>query len=49
VRSTYTSKYKTNKLLYYEKHNSRSQAMKREKFLKSRNGRQWLKQQLISY
>ena len=46
-RSTYTSKYKINKLIYYEKHNSRSQAMKREKFLKSGNGRQWLKQQLI--
>ena len=46
-RSTYTSKYKINKLLYYEKHNSRSQAMKREKFLKSGNGRQWLNQQLI--
>ena len=45
-RSTYTSKYKINKLLYYERHNSRSQAMKREKLLKSGNGRQWLKQRL---
>ena len=46
-RSIFTSKYKIAKLLYYENYSTRSEAMKREKFLKTGNGRQWLKQKLL--
>ena len=42
----YTSKYGPWKLVYFEEFNSRSQAMAREKFFKSGQGRQWLKQKL---
>ena len=45
-RSPYTRKHKIKGLLYYEKYPSRSEAMKREKFLKSGAGRKWLKQKL---
>ena len=45
-RSTYTKRNNANKLLYFEKYNSRSEAMKREKFLKSGRGRTWLKHKL---
>ena len=45
-RSPYTRKHKFKKLLYSEKYNSRSEAMKREKFLKTGKGREWLKQKL---
>ncbi|NOZ61915.1 MAG: GIY-YIG nuclease family protein [Calditrichaeota bacterium] len=44
--SPYTKKFKFKKLLYYEIFSSRAAAMKREKFLKSGQGRQWLKRKL---
>ena len=43
-RSPYTRKNKVTRLLYSEIYDSRSEAMKREKFLKTGNGREWLKQ-----
>ena len=33
-------------LIYSEKHSTRSEAMKREKFLKSGQGREWIKDNL---
>jgi len=45
-KSPYTRKFKFNKLLYHETCDSRAEAMKREKFLKSGKGREWLKQKL---
>ena len=43
-KSPYTRKYKFNKLLYSKACNTRADAMKWEKFLKSGKGREWLKQ-----
>jgi putative endonuclease len=41
--SKYTSRHKGPwQLVYYETHSSRSEAMKRERWLKSRSGRRWL-------
>ena len=40
---SFTSKYKPWKLVYYEIHPTRAEAMKREKFFKSGKGREWLK------
>jgi putative endonuclease len=45
-RGRFTRKYEVKKLLYFEQCNSRSQAMDRERFLKSGQGRSWLKQKL---
>jgi putative endonuclease len=45
-RSPYTRRHKIKGLIYYEKYHSRSEAMNREKFLKSGKGREWLKQKL---
>ena len=42
MRFTYRQKG-TWKLLYSEEHPTRSEAMKREKFLKSGQGREWVK------
>ena len=42
----FTSKYRPWKLVYFEKFNSRSEAMAREKYFKSGAGRDWLKQNL---
>ena len=42
-KSPYTSKYQYKRLLYYETCDTRAEAMKREKFLKSGKGREWLK------
>ena len=42
-KSPFTKKFKFQKLLYSEKFASRSEAIKREKFLKSGKGREWLK------
>ncbi len=46
-RSPFTRKYRVKKLIYFEKYNMRSEAMKREKFLKSGKGREWLNQKLV--
>jgi len=46
-RGRFTRKYEVKKLLYFEQCNSRSEALKREKYLKSGQGRAWLKQNLI--
>jgi putative endonuclease len=43
-RSPYTQKNKVKRLLYSESYDSRSEAMKREKFLKTGKGRELLKQ-----
>ncbi len=45
-RSQYTRKNKIRKLLYFEKCKTRSEAIKKEKFLKSGKGREWIKNQL---
>ncbi|MBN2414044.1 GIY-YIG nuclease family protein [candidate division KSB1 bacterium] len=45
-KSPYTRKFKYKKLLYYETCDTRAEAMKREKFLKSGKGREWLRQKL---
>ena len=45
-RSRFTRKYKIVRLLYSEECETRSAALKREKFLKSGKGREWLKAQL---
>ena len=45
-RSRFTRKYKVVRLLYWEACDSRSEALRREKFLKSGQGREWLKAQL---
>ena len=45
-RSPYTSKYQIEKVLYSEGYATKSEAMKREKFLKSGKGRAWLKDKL---
>ncbi len=39
----FTSKYRPWKLVYYEIFSTRAEAMKREKFFKSGQGREWLK------
>jgi putative endonuclease len=35
------------RLLYSEEHSTRSEAMKKEKFLKSGQGREWIKDNLL--
>ena len=45
-RSPFTRKTQMKRLLYFEQYDTRSEAMKREKFLKSGNGRAWLQQRL---
>ncbi len=45
-RSRFTRKYTVVRLLYSEQCATRSEALKREKFLKSGKGREWLKAQL---
>ncbi|HEX9975067.1 MAG TPA: GIY-YIG nuclease family protein [bacterium] len=45
-RSPFTRKHQTKQLLYYETFHNRSDAMKREKFLKTGKGREWLNQKL---
>lgn len=42
-RSPYTCKNKIKNLLYFEKCATRSEAILKEKFLKSGKGREWLK------
>jgi putative endonuclease len=44
--SPYTKKFKFKSLLYYQIVSSRAEAMRREKFLKSGQGRLWLKNKL---
>ena len=44
--SPYTKKFKFKKLLYYEVFPARSEAIKRERFLKSGQGREWLKRKI---
>jgi len=46
-KSPYTRKFNFNKLLYHEICDTRAEAMKREKFLKSSKDREWLKQKLL--
>ena len=41
-RSPYTRKFKIEKIIYTEFLPTRAEALKREKFLKSGQGRQWL-------
>jgi putative endonuclease len=48
-RSPYTRRHKIKDLIYREKFLSRSEAMKREKFLKTGKGREWLKQKLSEH
>jgi predicted GIY-YIG superfamily endonuclease len=45
-RSPFTSKFGFKKLLYSETYSTRANAMKRENFLKSGQGRQWIKSKL---
>jgi putative endonuclease len=45
-RSPYTRKHKIKKLIYSEICNSRSDAIIKEKFLKTGKGREWLKRKL---
>ena len=45
-RSPFTRRHQIKRLIYSEQYHSRSKAMKRERFLKSGKGREWLKQQL---
>ncbi|NOY76954.1 MAG: GIY-YIG nuclease family protein [Calditrichaeota bacterium] len=45
-RSRFTRKYEVVRVLYREECGSRSEALKREKFLKSGKGREWLKVRL---
>jgi putative endonuclease len=45
---TYTSRYLPWELVYFEKFDSRTEAIAREKFLKSGQGRAWLKTKLLS-
>jgi putative endonuclease len=45
-KSPYTRKFMLKKLLYSETCDTRAEAMKREKFLKSSKGRKWLRQKL---
>ncbi len=47
-KSKYTKGYKVEKLLYVEEYTTRKEAMDREKYLKSGQGREWLKQFLNS-
>ena len=46
-RSPFTRRYRVKRLIYFEKYDTRSEAMKREKFLKSGKGREWLEQKLV--
>ena len=47
--SRYTSKQKGPwKMIYSEHYATRSEAMKRERFLKSGQGREWIKQNLLT-
>ena len=45
--SKYTHKNGPWKLVYYESHRSRSEAMKREKFIKSRKSAAWIRTYLL--
>ena len=45
-RSPFTRKHQITGLIYSERYDSRSEAMKRERFLKSGQGREWLNQKL---
>ena len=45
-RSPFTRKYKIKRVLHFEEYKSRSEAMKREKYLKSGKGREWLVKKL---
>jgi putative endonuclease len=40
----FTSKYRPWELVYHESYPTRSVAMRREKYLKSGSGREWIKQ-----
>lgn len=44
----YTSKYRPWKLVYHEQFETRREAILREKFFKSGQGRQWLKEHLTT-
>ena len=48
-KSPYTRRIGVEKLLHSEEYSTRSEAMKREKFLKSGKGREWLKAQLAKH
>ena len=44
----YTHKQTGNwRLIYSEEHSTRSKVMRREKFLKSGNGRKWIKKEIL--
>ena len=45
-QSSYTGKIGVKKIIYTEEFETRSEAMFRERFLKSGKGREWLKQKL---
>ena len=45
-RSRFTRKYGVRRLLYSESYTTRSEAMRREKYLKRGKGRAWLKKKL---
>jgi len=45
-RSRFTRKYGVKRILYSESYTTRSEAMHREKYLKSSTGRAWLKKKL---
>ena len=47
-KSTYTKRYKPWKVIYKEICNTLAEARNREKYLKSKNGRQWIKKNLFS-
>jgi putative endonuclease len=46
-RGRYTRKYEVRKVLYFEQCHSRSEALNRERYLKSGQGRAWLQHKLI--
>jgi|GEM_PF-807360 len=48
-RSPYTRQSGVQKIIYVEEYETRSEAMKREKFLKTGRGREWLKHTLTEH
>ena len=47
-KSKFTSRYRPWELLYSESYNTREEAIKREKYLKSASGRRYLKSKVFS-
>jgi len=46
-RSSFTRRYKPWEIIYSEKHKTREEAIRREKYLKSAAGRRWIKKFLF--